>query len=421
MSAMEPEEAAWRAFLVAAGYAGDTVRTYVGAAKRFGASLDDASPIVAALCADHDDVAGWLGRAVSHYAARAACRGLRQLYAWALQEGYVDEDPTAGLAPIRSPRRPRTETEEAALALQARLEPADDPARTACSRRLVRLGVGDEPLLDGWVRSMVWADRSDRTVYQFVQVVQAFGRWLDVAQPVKAVLGADRSDIESWMLERGIAAGSRKNYLTALTSFYRWAVDEGHLDESPTRRIAKPMVRSTMPRPVSHEDLVCAVDAATEPTLRLMLLAGALAGLRRAEIAFLRAEHVGSESVLVAGLGAKGGHERHVPTHPDVLEAVHALGRPAKGWLFPSQRDDLPLRPFSVGQRVSNHFSRLGIAATCHQLRHYFASEVYRSSGGDLVLVQRLLGHASVATTQIYAAPRTDATSAVAALGLRRQ
>nr|WP_279386717.1 tyrosine-type recombinase/integrase [Tsukamurella pulmonis] len=146
---------------------------------------------------------------------------------------------------------------------------------------------------------------------------------------------------------------------------------------------------------------------------RLMLALGACAGLRRAEIAQCRGDALERDldgwSLRVVG---KGGRVRRVPLSDDLAEQVQARGT---GWTFQGQ---MRAGRAIHGDRSAGHLSagRVGELVsellpdgwTTHTLRHRFASAAYRADR-DIRAVQELLGHVSVATTQVYTAVPDDA------------
>jgi integrase len=176
-------------------------------------------------------------------------------------------------------------------------------------------------------------------------------------------------------------------------------VREELLVRDPALRLSNGRVPRHLPRPISPEDLSRALLAA-DPRLHLALCLAAFGGLRAGEIGRLRGRDVDlvSKTVRVDG---KGGHERLVPLAESTEVALVAYGyRP--GRLFPCARP---------GQYVSDmvriHFDGLGMPWRCHSLRHYFGSELYARTR-DLRFCQEMLGHASVATTQVYCALAPD-------------
>jgi integrase len=136
-----------------------------------------------------------------------------------------------------------------------------------------------------------------------------------------------------------------------------------------------------------------------------------IAGLQRDDIL---ERHEPPVLVVTAG---KGDRERVVPLHPDVLAALRVFGMPKQGPVFIGSRTGAQLSPAAMSHAVGRYFRSLGIDATGHQLRHWFGTNVYRTSGKDLRATQELLGHSSPTTTAIYAAWNpTDALNAVVAL-----
>ncbi|WP_281347460.1 tyrosine-type recombinase/integrase [Kocuria coralli] len=156
--------------------------------------------------------------------------------------------------------------------------------------------------------------------------------------------------------------------------------------------LSVPIPRPT-PRPTPIQTLLAALKRARDDRDRLMLLLASYAGLRRTEIAQVHADHIENGFLTVQG---KGGQQRIVPIHP-VLASLLEMIKRRGGWAFPG-RFTGHCHPDFIGRRLSR---LLGPGWTGHTLRHFFASHTYWNSR-DLRSVQELLGHASIATTQIY-------------------
>jgi integrase/recombinase XerC len=135
-------------------------------------------------------------------------------------------------------------------------------------------------------------------------------------------------------------------------------------------------------------------------------------GARCVEISRLDREHVTQSATRLFG---KGDKYRDVPTHPYIWAAVK--GRPS-GALVIAPRKKRRATPQQVSNGVRGELKRLGYPGFHnHMGRHRFATKVHEASGGDLRVAQELLGHASVATTQIYVGVGTGRLAdAVAAL-----
>jgi len=178
-----------------------------------------------------------------------------------------------------------------------------------------------------------------------------------------------------------------------VVAFYRWALAYGHVDVDPTSRMVDVKVRKGRPHPTRAEDLRV-IFARTGRPLRTAYILAAFAGLRCAEITRLRWEDItlgGEPWALVHG---KGGKERRIPLLAPVVAEL--IGAPrSRGLVVPY------VRPNHLSVLSCEHLERIGIATTLHSMRHSFGTETYRATR-DPLLVRDLLGHSSVASTEIY-------------------
>lgn len=254
-------------------------------------------------------------------------------------------------------------------------------------------------------------------------------RSFDLSLPDGAtVLTATRDDVEAWLTSRGrrcpsgkISARTRYSLLSCLASFYRWAIREELTDHDPSARIDRPRLRRTLPRPISDEDLELALDLA-DPRMRAWLALMAYAGLRCQEVAGLQVDDILThlDPPMLYVVKAKGGNERTVPIAEEVERALAGCGTPRSGPLFPAYHGG-PFSPHTVSRDTNEYLRELGIGSTAHSLRHWFATRIYALTG-DIVLVQELLGHASLATARIYVAVDvTRAAGVVRGLSVARQ
>jgi integrase/recombinase XerD len=215
--------------------------------------------------------------------------------------------------------------------------------------------------------------------------------------------------------ERPYRATSVARMLSSVRSFHRFLLRDGVATRDPAIGVAQPKLPRQLPHPLSVDDtrrLLEAPDPATPAGLRdraiLELLYGA--GLRISELTGLDVDDLDLEEGAVRVLG-KGGKEREVPLGRFAREAVDAYltrGRPAlaaatsRGALFLNTRGGRLTRQ-SGNRLLETHVRTAGIESrvTPHSLRHSFATHLLEG-GADVRVVQELLGHASVATTQIY-------------------
>ncbi len=229
---------------------------------------------------------------------------------------------------------------------------------------------------------------------------------LAAALPVP-VLDADAGMLADWRAGLDLSPGAIASYAGHARSLYRWAIAEGIRDDNPAAGLLVPRAPRRLPRPVSEEDLMRALEFAP-PRIRLMLVMAGWCGLRSCEIAGLLRESVMDGAVppvlIVTAETAKGGYrERCIPLSRFVVEEIRAARLPTRGYVF-RRLDNMPgpCAPWRISQLVNRHMKRLGIPATLHQLRHRCLSKLYQQSL-DLRLVQDLAGHADPRTTSGYA------------------
>jgi integrase/recombinase XerD len=203
--------------------------------------------------------------------------------------------------------------------------------------------------------------------------------------------------------------------LSTVRSFHRFLLREGIVDRDAAATVTRPRVPRSLPRPLTVDEigrLLETPDPATPAGIRDRALFELLygAGLRISELVGLDVDDVDVEDGAVRVLG-KGGKEREVPVGRFAREAVQDYlrrGRPSfasartRGALFLNSRGGRLTRQ-SAARILQEHArtARLERHLTLHSLRHSFATHLLEG-GADVRVVQELLGHASVATTQVY-------------------
>ncbi|HEX9123837.1 MAG TPA: site-specific tyrosine recombinase XerD [Actinomycetota bacterium] len=203
--------------------------------------------------------------------------------------------------------------------------------------------------------------------------------------------------------------------LSTVRSFHRFLVREGDALRDPSSTVVRPRMPRSLPRPLSVEDVLKLLAAPSDASATGLRDRGMLetlygAGLRVSELTGLDVDDVDLEGRSVRVFG-KGGKEREVPLGTYAREAVGAYltrGRPllatprSRAALFLNHRGGRLSRQ-SCGRMVTEYARRAGIRkrVTPHMLRHSFATHLLEG-GADVRVVQELLGHASVATTQVY-------------------
>lgn len=255
---------------------------------------------------------------------------------------------------------------------------------------------------------------SPGTIAQVQIRLRAFALWLDPQRLCDATADDVEEFLDSRMITgRPISARTRAGWLTSLHCYYRWALRHRAADHDPTIEIVRPRLRRTLPRPVSDDELVRALDSAW-PEMRAWLTLAAFAGLRCAEIAGVDRTDVLDDDRLLRVLG-KGHKERIVPMHPLVVDALAPFTAQRRGHIF-THPNGGPWTPKRLSRTGAVYLSDIGIDATMHQFRHWFGTNTYARCK-DIRVVQELMGHSSPTTTAIYTAfSRADAAAAVHAL-----
>ncbi|MDZ5308294.1 tyrosine-type recombinase/integrase [Corynebacterium diphtheriae] len=209
----------------------------------------------------------------------------------------------------------------------------------------------------------------------------------------KPLWAVTTGDIERWLAAGEWGSAARKSARSSMRVFFSWAEGEGLISVNPTAGIIPvPQVR-TVPRPCP-DALISDAMRVADKRVRLAVEIMATCGLRRDECARVRAcdvEPVGQGWVL--RVQGKGGHTRVVPCPPHLARRIASAG----GWVFPGGHNG-HISAGWLGKLISR---ALPGAWTPHKIRHRYATVAYGHSY-DLRAVQELLGHASVATTQIY-------------------
>lgn len=273
---------------------------------------------------------------------------------------------------------------------------------------------------------------NDVTIGQHVQHCRTRGLRAETIRQRRTVLGllhtalgkplliAEAGELETWQAQLAAAhpAYTTATYSSHVKAFYRWAFVTGRRKDNPSAGLLTVRIPKSLPRPIDEDDLRVALACATEP-MRAWLVLGAYAGLRIGEIARLRREDVREHSIppTIAVRDGKGGRDRIVPVGPHVIDSLRPHLR-TSGLLWRTQNAG-QFQPSYASSLVSKHFKSIGMAYTAHNLRHRYATELYRLST-DLRMVGDLLGHANTSTTAVYTAWSHEAAAeSVAALDKR--
>ncbi len=235
-------------------------------------------------------------------------------------------------------------------------------------------------------------------------------------QPFNAVKTAHVTEFLMTRKRNAISARSLARQLTALRVFCRFMVREKLLAVDPTQTLDTPKLWRTLPDTLNYrevESLLAAPKTSTRLGIRdkAMLELMYATGLRVSELANLKMADINTEGAFLRTIG-KGNKERIVPIGKTALEWIHCYrqqvrptfgdGATRHGELLLSSRGK-PISRKTVWHLIKKYARQAGITKniTPHTLRHSFASHLL-DNGGDLRVIQEMLGHADIATTQIY-------------------
>jgi integrase/recombinase XerD len=264
----------------------------------------------------------------------------------------------------------------------------------------------------------VWMERglSSNTLAAYRADLTALARWLTERQI--AIMRTTREDLQNFIAYR-VHAGARPRstarQLSSFRRFFRYLMREGLIREDPTAQIAMPKIGRSLPKSLSEEEVEALLGApvVSDPLGnrdRTMLEVLYATGLRVSELVNLRHGQVNAPQGVIRILG-KGNRERLIPLGEEALRWLKDFTQGSRGeillerqtdYLFPTRRGDRMTRQ-AFWHIIKRYARKASIAKELspHTLRHAFATHLL-NHGADLRVVQMLLGHSDLSTTQIY-------------------
>ena len=269
-------------------------------------------------------------------------------------------------------------------------------------------------------------DASQNTQDAYLRDLESFTEWL--SDTPRQLDTATRDDIENYLIhldKQGFAKSTRARRLSAIKQLYRFAFEEGFRTENPAIQITGPGRDRRLPKTLSVEEVDRLLDAAEDygrsrhDQLRNICLMQLLyaTGMRVTELVSLPLSSAKGDPRMLLIKG-KGGKERMVPLSPPARVALAQWlkvreqqeadaknkGKPTSGYLFASHSKDGHLTRHRFYALIKDLAVQAGVSpskVTPHTLRHAFATHLL-ANGADLRSIQTFLGHADVATTEIY-------------------
>lgn len=279
--------------------------------------------------------------------------------------------------------------------------------------------------MNGWVEAFLEMMAGERASAR--NTITAYGKDLADAEAFLKARGSDLSkagaeQIEAYfaaLSDRGLSPATAARRRSAVRQFYRFALGEGWRTDDPSRRVDAPKKGRPLPKVLSRAEVDAIIaaagarDGAQGLRLACMIELAYASGLRISELTGLPLSVLARDPAYLIVKG-KGGKERLAPLNAAARAAVKAYleirkaflpkGDAANPWLFPSSSKAGRLTPRRFAQLLDEAAADAGIEparVSPHVLRHAFATHLLEG-GADLRVVQKLLGHADIATTQIY-------------------
>ncbi|WP_372834379.1 site-specific tyrosine recombinase XerD [Puniceibacterium confluentis] len=282
-----------------------------------------------------------------------------------------------------------------------------------------------------WISAFLEAQAAERGAAHNTQLAYArdlrdYADWLTARGD--SLAGASRQQVENYLVHtdaQGLSKATRARRLSAIKQLYRFTFEEGLRPDNPAIQISGPGRDKRLPKTLSTEEVDRLLDAATrhgrtrEDCLRNTCLMQLLyaTGMRVTELVSLPLSAAKGDPRMLLIRG-KGGKERMVPLSPPAREALRlwlatreeietaarAKGKPNSAFLFASRGKAGHLTRHAFYVLIKDIAVAGGVSpakVTPHTLRHAFATHLL-ANGADLRAIQTFLGHADVATTEIY-------------------
>lgn len=260
---------------------------------------------------------------------------------------------------------------------------------------------------------------SAHTVAAYLRDVQKFAQYLTERYPIVPLSAIDLMHCEefaAWLCEMGIARTSQARTISGIKTFFRYLTIEDIIKRNPTELLETPQTLRYIPDVLTIEEidrLLMAIDHSKPEGMRTRAIVETLyaCGLRVSELVGLRLSCIYSDLGILRIIG-KGNKERLVPIHNTALRQLmlyieetrkhYPIQKEAEDMVFLNQRGSV-LSRISVFTRIKSLATEACIAKKIspHTFRHSLATHLYEG-GADLRVIQEILGHESITTTEIY-------------------
>jgi integrase/recombinase XerD len=279
--------------------------------------------------------------------------------------------------------------------------------------------MNDADLLDEFCDTIWLEDGLSRnTLESYRRDLNKFSNWLTM-QHGKTILQATHADLQGFLadlfvVQKAKSSSSGRN-LSSLKRLYRYLIRQGKISIDPTLQIDMPKLPRSLPKTLAEEDVELLLDAPDTQTPlgardRTMFEVLYATGMRVSELVSLRTNQISMDMGVVRVMG-KGNKERLVPLGEVALDWLRRYFAESRAVLLAGKISDVlfvTARGCGMTRQmfwylIKKHAHNVGLAKPLspHTLRHAFATHLL-NHGADLRVVQMLLGHADISTTQIY-------------------
>ena len=275
----------------------------------------------------------------------------------------------------------------------------------------------DKQTVIGQFLDALWLERglSENTLSAYRSDLYSYSGWL-ASSSSRDLLQSRPEDILAYLATlTGKSSRTSARRLSSLRRFFQYLAREGRISHDPCARVAAPRIGRPLPKSLTEEEVESLLDAPDTATAvgqrdRAMLEVLYATGLRVSELVGLQMVQVNLRQGVLRVIG-KGNKERLVPLGEEASDWIEKfirqgraelLQEPPVDVLFPSRRGRMMTRQ-TFWHAIKRHAVRAGISKTLspHVVRHAFATHLL-NHGADLRVVQMLLGHSDISTTQIY-------------------
>lgn len=235
---------------------------------------------------------------------------------------------------------------------------------------------------------------SERTICERANVIRHL-----LSSTGAGALAITPDDIIAFTAQAHLTSSSKATYHATIRAYCLWLVKTGRRADNPALMTPTPKRVRGAARPISTNQLSVMLEVANRRRTRMMILLAAGAGLRVHEVAKFHGGDLDRGSGILTVTG-KGGSTQMIPADESIMAEQHLF--PVDGYWFPSYTGPIQhVSRSAVYQAIAGTMKRAGIVATPHQIRHWYGTTLL-DEGVDVRIVQEMMRHKTLATTQLY-------------------